>query len=958
MLAALLLLAHPPALAQELPAVTLRADPAQVVEGETFRFRVAVSPAVKPVTVRLRGRIDGGYVVGYPPGVSADAPVESLTFSASDMTQTRSLTYATIDDEIEGAGGSMSLRVQASADYTSRRLDATAWITDNDKSLVTVRALDVPEGDGVPVFYEGGTARFELTRSRSTGAVPVTVQLGRRSHPYGAQYVVFAGSEMTRTIKVLFPLNDKVEGDRRDSFRVRVFPLGIADLALPQQMGYILRDQARVSIGHGSHAARVTEGQDAIVEVTRGGATGALTVHLAVATEGDFFGTVEPAMAVKFAAQEMSRSLTFATQGDGEDEPDGALTVRVVIPDRLAAPGYRVAATGSVPGPGSGEVRVTVVNDDPVTVSVAAAQATVAEGATAWFTLTRGDTSTELPVAVTWRRTPQTKGQQLSTTFPAGSSTVRFGVPVANDRVLNAGSELVVSVSDPTDGAYRVRTDHGEARVAVLDDEAPRLSLSAVRASVPEGHGCANFLIRYADALGAVSNAHASFDVPVTLSYRGALFPAGAAATMTVTVSRASQTFCVPLAADEVDEEDGSVTASVVAGAGSIFTVAEGAGTATVAVTDDDLPAVSLAVDPAHADGGVEGTAVSFTATREGVLDGELTVPVTVRLGSGAARAASVSFGAGAATAALTATVAQDDGLFRPPRPLTATVRGGSGWRVAGRVQEVTVAVRDDDRAVASVTAARGSVTEDLGCAGFTVSLANAAGLGAGPDAWLDVPLALTQTGAFLAGTDPVTVRMRSLSRAVCVELDDDEVAEANGTVTATVSPADADVNLRAAAGSGAAATVTVVDDDTAGTPATGPAVTAVSLISTPGASGAYAIGDRIDVAVTFAAAVVVNGVPHVALRVGTALRPAAYRTGSGTRTLTFSYVVAEGDGDADGIAVATDALRANGGRIGSDRGAAALALPSELSWPAHRVDGIPPQVTLRISPRFERPFL
>ena len=51
-------------------------------------------------------------------------------------------------------------------------------------------------------------------------------------------------------------------------------------------MSFILRDEARVSVRLGSHPARVTEGRDAIVEVARDAADGALTGHLAVATEG------------------------------------------------------------------------------------------------------------------------------------------------------------------------------------------------------------------------------------------------------------------------------------------------------------------------------------------------------------------------------------------------------------------------------------------------------------------------------------------------------------------------------------------------------------------------------------------------------------------------------------------------------------------------------------------------
>ena len=269
----------------------------------------------------------------------------------------------------------------------------------------------------------------------------------------------------------------------------------------------------------------------------------------------------------------------------------------------------------------------------------------------------------------------------------------------------------------------------------------------------------------------------------------------------------------------------GSVTATVVAAAAAVFTVARGAGSATVAVTDDDLPLVSIAVAAAHAGGGVEGAPIGLTATRSGVLDGALTVPLAYRVGTGAPQSAGAEFRPGSATAAVLLAVPQVDGLFMPPRPLTATVRDGSAWRVAGRVQQVAVTVRDDDAAVARIEASRASVTEDLGCAGFTLTLANAAGLGGGPDAWLDVPLVLTQTGAFLAGADPVAVRMRSLSREVCIPLDDDQVAEANGTVTATVTPSAGDVNVQAAAAAAAAATVSVVDDDSSGTAAAGPAV-------------------------------------------------------------------------------------------------------------------------------------
>ena len=132
------------------------------------------------------------------------------------------------------------------------------------------------------------------------------------------------------------------------------------------------------------------------------------------------------------------------------------------------------------------------------------------EGSAASFTLTRAAPgSGRLEVRVSAQVLPAAANAPVTVTFPSGASTVRFEVPVSDDRVLQAGREVVVTVAgaDAGDGSYRVRAGQGEARVPVRDDEAPRLSLSAVRAAVPEGHGCANFLIRYADPYGAVAAA-------------------------------------------------------------------------------------------------------------------------------------------------------------------------------------------------------------------------------------------------------------------------------------------------------------------------------------------------------------------------------------------------------------------------------------------------------------------
>ena len=130
------------------------------------------------------------------------------------------------------------------------------------------------------------------------------------------------------------------------------------------------------------------------------------------------------------------------------------------------------------------------------------------------------------------------------------------------------------------------------------------------------------------------------------------------------------------------------------------------------------------------------------------------------------------------------------------------------------------------------------------------------------------------------------------------------------------------------------------------GTP-TVPTIESVAVTSDPGGDGGYAVGDEIQVGLTFSEAVTVTGVPQLTLDVGGRSRTAEYSEGSATTQLQFTYTVASGDEDMDGIAVVANSLALNGGaiRAGSHQ---RHADPRRLSRPNdHKVDGIAPTVTV-----------
>ena len=119
------------------------------------------------------------------------------------------------------------------------------------------------------------------------------------------------------------------------------------------------------------------------------------------------------------------------------------------------------------------------------------------------------------------------------------------------------------------------------------------------------------------------------------------------------------------------------------------------------------------------------------------------------------------------------------------------------------------------------------------------------------------------------------------------------------------------------------------------------PAVSGVSISSSPAGGSSYATGENIDVAVTFSQAVTVTGSPRLALTVGSRARQAAFRSASGS-TVNFRYTTIGGDRDSDGISIAADALTLNGGGIKAGSVDAALGLGSHAlgNQSNHRVDG------------------
>ena len=162
----------------------------------------------------------------------------------------------------------------------------------------------------------------------------------------------------------------------------------------------------------------------------------------------------------------------------------------------------------------------------------------------------------------------------------------------------------------------------------------------------------------------------------------------GATGPTTVTVSGATTTYTITTSDDQVDEADGSVTATVKSGDG--YTVGS-ASSATVAVADDVVPEITIS----GGSGVTEGGTASFTISASPAPASPIAVNVGVSQDGdfGAAGAATVTVSG--ATTAYTITTS-DDQVDEADGSVTATVKSGTGYTV-GAASAASVVVADDD---------------------------------------------------------------------------------------------------------------------------------------------------------------------------------------------------------------------------------------------------------------------
>ena len=772
-----------------VPEVSIRAVTASVSEGTLATFQVVAEPPPGSALTVMLDVDDGAgdFIAG-------TAPTQVTVGTGG----TGTFTVPTVDDRVGEADGRITATITTDSAYTvGMPSSATVTVTDDDDPVVSITA-------GASVA-EGGDAEFTVTASKAPATsliVNVSVDDGVGDFISGlAPQMVTIPANMTSTTLTISTVDDSMN-EADGGITATLAPGTGYTVAAPpaHQATVTVSDDDEVEVRITAGDSPITEGEAATFVVTASTASAsALTVNVNVVDSGSFLSGTAPTT-VTIPARQTSAVLSVATQDDTADEPGGTITATVT-----ASANYVVAAA-------PGNRAMVVVNDndgtaDP-TVTIAAVNASVAEGTDATFTVTASAAAPTGGLTVNVSVTES--GSFISGTppptvmIPVGDMSATLTVSTVGDTIDEADGTVTATLTSGT--GYMVGAS-SSATVTVTDDDDPIVSIAAGASPVGEGTSA---LFEVSASTVQASDLDVSVNVAETVGF----VPAGETGTQTVTIpsGESSVTLSVSTVDDRIDEADGTITATVTAGSG--YTVAMSPdNSASVTVTDNDEAGIT--VTPTS---GLTTTEAGGTATFTVVLDSQPTADVVISVSSSDTSEGTVM------PMMLTFT----DSDWDEPQPVTVTGvddsddEGTVDYTIMlaaatsmdpnyGGVDpaDVSVSNSDDDGAIeptVTITAG-GGVTEGTD-ATFTVTASPA------PTSNLTVNVSVTESGSFLSGTLPTTVMIPAnmTTATLMVSTQDDSIDEMGGTITATLTP-----DARYRIGTPSSAMVAVTDDDTAG---------------------------------------------------------------------------------------------------------------------------------------------
>ena len=700
----------------------------------------------------------------------------------------------------------------------------------------TVLQLSVSFLQGAYTVAEGGTqlvtVRLSADPERAV-VIPIshTPQNGAESP---ADYsgvpanLTFNSGDTERTFT--FTATDDADDDDDESVRIGFggLPIGVSTGAT---------DQTTISITDNDHPLVTVSFSQATYTVEESGTqTVTVTVRLSADPERTVVipitampqGTTAPAdysrstNSLTFNTGNEEQTFTFTATNDLiDDDGESVLLGFGTLPPRVTA-----GATATV----------SIDDDDGAGVTVSKSGLTIDEGSSGTYTI-KLDSQPTADVTVTINDptdNTDVKAEPASLTFTssnwASPQTVTASAAQDEDAVNETGTVThSVSSSDTTYSSASAV----DVVVTVTDDDDPRVTVSFERGeyTVPEG-------VTQAVTVTLSAVPERMVDIPITHMPKDGAIPddySGVPTNLIFSETETSKTITFEATQDDEDDDD----ESVLLGFGTVLPLRVSAGAtteATVSITDDDVPAVTVSFDQ-ETFTVAEGNSVTVTVTLSADPERTVDIPITVTPQNPATTddysvsPTSVRFIAGDRSKEITFAATQDNeddddetvqlAIGAPPPRVTA-----------GATTEATVSITDDDDPQVTVlfSPATYTVTE-----GNTQSVT--VKLSADPERTVIIPITHTpQNGAespadYSGVPTNVTFNTGNVEQTFTFTATDDMIDDDGESVLLGFD------TLPPRVSAGATATVNIDDDDGVGV-----TVSVAGLTIDEGSSGTYTI--------------------------------------------------------------------------------------------------------------------
>jgi hypothetical protein len=742
------------------------------------------------------------------PGDDFTAPAATVTFA--DGETSRTVTIPILDDTLAEGDETIVLTLSDPTNGAVLGANAQTTLTILDDDLGGTIQFDPAS---YTVAEDGGSVTVTVTRTGGA-AGPVTADVtvvggtatpGEDFTDPGTVTVTFAAGETTQTVTIPI-LDDNVdEPDETIILSLGNATGGAAVGADPTATVTIADDDEAGTIDVSADPAAVTEGGTVTVTLTRtGGSDGEVTVTLVptgTATEGDDFTLSETV--VTFADGETTRTVTLTAVDDDEDEPDETVVLTATAPTGGAAAG--AAAT------------VTILdNDGPDTVGFSEAAVTVGEGdGSVTLTVTRtGGEAGQATLALAVTGGTAAEGTDFgpvpaTVTFAPGETSQTVVIPIADDAVFEGDETFVLTLSDPSGSSLG-----GQTTVTVTiteNDPAPAagaITFAVESVTASETAGSVDVVL---NRLGGTAG-----EVSVTLTVGGTATPGDDFGEVPTTVTFAdgedTATIAIPVAADDLDEDDETVVLTISDPTGGA--VLGERTTATVTITDGPAPGAIGFAEPTLTVS-EDGTTANLTLTRTNGSDGEVSVTLAVTGGTATDPddfgpvPMTVTFAPGQTTATVAIPIV-DDAEVEGDETVVFTISDPTGGATLGAQTTATLTILDNDEAAGTV--AFGAATFTVSEAGGSIVIPLTRTGGTAGEVTVTVAVSGTATPGDDFGAVPTTVTFADGedTATIAIPVVDDDLVEGDETVVLTLS----DPTGGAVLGAISVATLTITDDD------------------------------------------------------------------------------------------------------------------------------------------------